>query len=197
MDTDLVDGSLPNSPSGARYTVCGAEVQGISVGWGDTYPYYLADQDIDVTGLDSGDYSLTIEVDPNNRLLETNETDNISMIYVRLDFANNTATVIDQPGAPNEPPPDPVTITSITPDSGPKNSVVPVVITGSGFVSGMPVYFENGEGKQPEIRNMSVSADGQTITADVVIGKGGRKQPSTWDLRVGIGRLANAFTVQP
>jgi hypothetical protein len=186
---DGLGGDLPT------YTQCGRSVQGISVGWGDKYGYWLADQDIDVTGLPSGDYTLTIEIDPNNHVLETNDTDNTSMIFVNLDMVNYVATVIDEPGDPNEPPAAPVQITSVSPDQGRKNDQVNVTITGSGFVEGMPVYFENGQGPQPDITVISV--DGTSIKAVVSTGKGGPKRDLTWDLRVGSGHKSNAFTVTP
>jgi hypothetical protein len=196
LDTELIDGSLPGAPSTAQYTDCDATMQGISVGWGDLYSWYLPDQDIDITGLPSGDYVLTIEVDPQNRLLETNDTDNTSVIYVNLDFVNNVATVIDEPGDPGEPPAPQVVVTGMAPDSIRKASVLDVTITGEGFEPGMPVSFENGSGHTPKLSNIAY-VDSSTITATVTAKKGGRKRLSTWDLRVGNGVLYNAFTVYP
>ena len=194
MDTNKAP--APHASSNpAYYMDCGTTIQGISVGWGDKYSWYLADQDIDVAGLPSGDYSLSIDIDPNNALLETNDTDNSSLIYVNLDFANGIVTVINEPGDPGDPPAPPVTIASITPDSGTKNSIVPVTISGSGFTDGMSVSFANGSGRAP-IVNVTNYTDNQ-ITAIVTIKKGGRKRQSTWDLRVGNGLLSNAFTVNP
>ena len=62
----------------------------MSVGWGDRYPYYLAGQAIDVTDLPDGDYQLTIEVDPKNRLLETNDADNTSTLSLRISVSDGT-----------------------------------------------------------------------------------------------------------
>jgi chitodextrinase len=194
LDTDLIDGSLPGSPGSAQYTSCNATTQGISVGWGDTYGWYLADQDIDVTGLTSGDYELLIEVDPHNRLLETDDTDNDSLIYINIDFSTETVTVIDEPGGPGEPPAAQVVVTDITPNSAPRNSVTNVTITGSEFAAGMPVYFENGSGPVPTVSNINVVSSTE-ITATVIVKKGGGRRTATWDLRVGSGLLNNAFTV--
>jgi len=69
----------------AFYTTCGKSVQGMSVGWGDTYGFYLDGQAIDVTGLPNGEYRLEIVVDPKNRLSEVDEADNTSAVM--LDFS--------------------------------------------------------------------------------------------------------------
>ena len=98
MDTDRINHRIPNASKKATYRTCGDQIQGMSVGWGDTYRYYLAGQEIDVTGLPSGDYEFTIVVDPKNLLLETtdgpggNAADNTSTIPICLDF---TAMTVD------------------------------------------------------------------------------------------------------
>jgi Lysyl oxidase len=72
MDTKIVQ-SLPGTPGSAVYRQCGLELQGISVGWGDTYRYYLADQWIDLgaSTLADGTYVLRSVADPKNRLFES------------------------------------------------------------------------------------------------------------------------------
>ena len=94
IDTDHVDASLPGSPGSPGYTTCGNSFQGLSVGWGDTYTWNLAGQEIDVTGLAAGDYFLTLDVDPNSRLEEGDETDNSSTILVRMNPAARTAVAL-------------------------------------------------------------------------------------------------------
>lgn len=84
IDTDHIDASLTNSPTTAQYTSCGVGVQGMSVGWGDSYRYYLAGQSIDITKLADGEYNLKIEIDPRGRIIESNETDNISNLHIRI-----------------------------------------------------------------------------------------------------------------
>ena len=44
------------------------------MGWGDAYGYTLPGQSIDVTGLETGIYLLTIVSDPSDHLLETDES---------------------------------------------------------------------------------------------------------------------------
>lgn len=87
---------VKNAPRKPVYTTCGATVQGMSVGWGDTYGYWLAGQAIDVTGLLDGDYTLTIEVDPQHRIIETNDGDNVSTVLLRL--AGGSVAVLDGRG---------------------------------------------------------------------------------------------------
>lgn len=73
MDTYRVQ-ALPGSPASAYYTQCGQTLQGISVGWGDTYGYYLSGQWIDLgtaSYLSDGQYVLRSVADPSNRLYES------------------------------------------------------------------------------------------------------------------------------
>lgn len=83
MDTDHIDPALSGSPANAAYSFCNPSVQGMSVGWGDKYSYGLDGQAVDITGLPDGDYTLTITVDPLNRITESNDSDNVSTIVVR------------------------------------------------------------------------------------------------------------------
>ena len=92
MDTTRVNTKLDGAPKQAHYDTCGSSIQGMSVGWGDTYGYNLAGQEIDITGLPDGDYRLTIELDPKNKLVEADDADNISSVDIRL--AGGTVSVI-------------------------------------------------------------------------------------------------------
>ncbi len=95
IDTTRMKG-FKNAPRKPVYTTCGAAVQGMSVGWGDTYGYWLAGQAVDVTDLPDGDYILTIKVDPKDRIIETNDGDNISTVRLRL--AGGSVAVLDGRG---------------------------------------------------------------------------------------------------
>lgn len=101
MDTDRIDHRLPGAPKRAVYTSCSNAVQGMSVGWGDTYRYYLAGQEIEVTDLPSGDYRLTVEADPKGRLVEISKSDNTSEILIRLNVEEGTVVVLDGNSAGN------------------------------------------------------------------------------------------------
>jgi hypothetical protein len=84
IDTDRVNLKLPGAPKHAAYTACALDRQGMSVGWGDSYGYWLEGQSLPITGLPDGDYILRIEVDPKHHFLETNTTDNTSTVNLRI-----------------------------------------------------------------------------------------------------------------
>ena len=72
MDTGRVQ-SLPGAPAGPVYSQCGTTVQGLSVGWGDTYGWSLPEQWIDLGAafLPNGTYVLRSIADPRNKLYES------------------------------------------------------------------------------------------------------------------------------
>ena len=74
------------TPPEARmgYIVCDQELQGISPGWVDTYTFDRPGQFIDITGQPDGRYALRSIVDPENRILELNETNNAATIYIEI-----------------------------------------------------------------------------------------------------------------
>src|SRR5262245_21416707 len=132
MDTDRIDTTIgSNQP---HYTTCENTVQGMSVGWGDTYHSHLAGQEIDLTGLPDGDYTLSVKVDPLGRMTEITTADNTSCIKLRLTgiATSPTVTVLSPTscGAGGSPPPGGVTVTSIAPNSGRVGDLIPVDIVG-------------------------------------------------------------------
>jgi hypothetical protein len=201
MDTNQIDLSLPDAPNNPNYTTCGDLVQGMDVGWGDKYGYWLAGQDIDITGLDDGDYTLTIEVDPKSHLRESNDDDNTSCILLRISVTNQTVQVLNDTdcsgsGGGGDPGGGDVVITSIEPYVVNRGTVTEVTILGSGFVGGMEVAFQGASGPRPKVSGITVVNEGK-ITANVTVKAKGRKRTRTWDLRVGSDVLAGALTVEP
>tara|TARA_B100001971_G_C17794437_1_gene336209 strand:- start:316 stop:552 length:237 start_codon:yes stop_codon:yes gene_type:complete len=76
---------------------------------------------------------------------------------------------------------------------------VNVTITGSGFLNGAGVIFENGKGSAPKASSVDV-ADPNTITATVTTKSKGPSGSSAWDVRVinsdgSSGVLVDGFTV--
>jgi hypothetical protein len=84
LDVDHFDNSLAGSPPTMQYYECGQR-QGVSVGWSDVYDQSLPDQWIDVTNVPDGRYWLEVQADPENRLLESDETNNVAQILIDLD----------------------------------------------------------------------------------------------------------------
>jgi hypothetical protein len=84
------DFALPGAPTVAQYTSCGAAqslqvTMGLSVGWGDVYPWSLPDQYIDITGLAPGIYRLRAEADPENWFVERDDQNNATWIDLEID----------------------------------------------------------------------------------------------------------------
>jgi hypothetical protein len=93
-DTDHVYPNIPGSPTGAYYGLtCGPDdTEGLSVGWSDVYTQDLPGQKIPITRVRNGDYCVVITADPDNLLVENDETDNLSYVPIRLQ--GTTVTVI-------------------------------------------------------------------------------------------------------
>jgi hypothetical protein len=193
MDTTAVNTSLPGAPSQAGYATCGNVIQGMSVGWGDTYGAHLSGQEIDFTDNADGIYQLKIEIDPNKVIVESNNNDNISCALISI-TKPSTVTVLDSSGSCS-------TVTAITPNSAQVGSTnVQVTIRGYGFSASMPVTFEGGNGPKPVASNVQLATDTEgldTITATVTVPyKKQLGRDPVWDVRVGSGGLLrNAFTV--
>lgn len=72
MDTDR----LPGETDPSEYHSCGPSLQGLSVGWADTYMYHLPGQWVDISGLPDGFYALRSVVDPHNFIHEIDDHNN-------------------------------------------------------------------------------------------------------------------------
>jgi hypothetical protein len=62
--------------------------QGISRGWADVYDWYLPDQYIDVSGVADGVYVLQTVADPDNSLVEADDSNNCGNVTIRLSNMN-------------------------------------------------------------------------------------------------------------
>lgn len=93
--------ALAGAPASPFFTTCGTtgtvltQTMGLSIGWGDSYPYYLVDQWIDVTNVGSGRYRLTTTADAQNWFLESSETNNTTWTELLLK-ANGPPRVVAQ-----------------------------------------------------------------------------------------------------
>ncbi len=194
IDTNRIDRRLPGAPKRPVYRSCNNDFQGMSVGYGDEYGSHLPGQEINVTGLPVGDYSLEIEVDPNNRLIEVNDDNNTSCVLLRIDAASLSVDVLNESGC-SVAGGDEVVVSTIDPEIVEQGSVNPVIITGSGFEDGMGVSLENGSGPRPRVTDVAVNAAGDTINAFITVKNSGPPGPTTWDLRVGSGILFNGLMI--
>lgn len=188
MDTTAVNLSLPGAPQIKAYNTCSNTIQGMSIGWGDTYGSHLAGQEIDFTDNPNGIYQLKIEIDPQHVIVEGTKSDNISCVLLSIKKPS-TVAVLDSSGSCS-------TVTSITPNSATVGTTVQVTINGYGFAAGMPVSFDGGNGPRPVASNVQLAGP-DTITATVTVPyKKQLGRNPVWDVRVGTGGvLPNAFTV--
>jgi hypothetical protein len=87
-----LDDSLPirNPAPLPMYRTCTPVVQGVDPGWADLYPGNLDGQSLDVTGLAAGSYYLVITVDPTNKFVDANRTNNVAWLKVTFDASAGT-----------------------------------------------------------------------------------------------------------
>lgn len=96
-DNHPINRDLPGAPWEGGYIrndemenpSCGRETDlevtmGLSIGWGDEYPYFLDDQYIDITKLKNGKYRLTATADKENWFIEKNEENNATWVEFKL-----------------------------------------------------------------------------------------------------------------
>jgi hypothetical protein len=191
MDTTKVNTQLPGAPPQAVYATCGNLVQGMSVGWGDTYGSHLPGQEIDFTDAPDGIYQLKIEIDPKHLLIEADETDNVSCALVRIQKPS-TVTLLDSSGSCSA-------VTSITPNAASMGTTIQVTIGGFGFTQDSSVSFERGNGPRPVASNIVLTSDTDGVdvlsaTITVPFKKQLGRDP-VWDVRVGNSVFRDAFRV--
>jgi hypothetical protein len=99
LDTNAWDLSLPGARQSSYYreSWCGTQATltnrvGISLGWGDSYPWSFALQWIDITGMPAGDYYVRSIVDERNLFLETSNGNNCTWNRVRIPASGTTVT---------------------------------------------------------------------------------------------------------
>jgi hypothetical protein len=110
FDTDTYRATLAGTPEHAHWGARGCAGSfdtrvrmGLSVGWGDKYPWHLLDERIDVTGLPDGQYRIRQIADPNDEIEESDETNNETWVVVALSTTADglrEATVVEVGPAP-------------------------------------------------------------------------------------------------
>lgn len=103
FDTDRIKGSLARSPKSRVYlqSMCGRKAStstrnGISVGWGDKYPWNFAYQWIDITGMPAGTYTLRSAVDLYRNFTESSDTNNCAWVRIRIKASGSSVTVVER-----------------------------------------------------------------------------------------------------
>jgi len=98
--------TLPDAPQSAQYLSAGCGkasdttvTTGLSIGWGDRYAAKLPDQYIDITGLPSGEYTLTATVDEQGFLTERCEANNTTTAVLRI--SGSSVSIVNQ-GQPSK-----------------------------------------------------------------------------------------------
>jgi len=92
FDSDLYFGELPGAPAEPVFleTACGvspittAMSTGVSIGWGDKYPWHMMEQAITLAGIPDGTYRIREIADPFDMIEESDETNNETWIVVEL-----------------------------------------------------------------------------------------------------------------
>lgn len=84
MDITPVDQERRNAASAPVYAGCRADVQGISVGYGDEYVAQLFEQDLDITNLPDGNYALVTTTNPDREIVEAGYGNNTSAVMIAL-----------------------------------------------------------------------------------------------------------------
>lgn len=91
FDTDLLQPARPDVSAAAVYKAasCGGEYalrsrMGLSVGWGDKYPWNMLEQNIDITDVPDGEYRIREVADPFGYFVESDVTNNEVWADIRL-----------------------------------------------------------------------------------------------------------------
>ncbi len=86
--------ALPNAPQESQYVGCDENIQGLSVGWMDTYRPSLAGQLFNITGYPDGRYHLKIILNPAHHIVESNFGNNEAVILLQV--AGDTVLILEE-----------------------------------------------------------------------------------------------------
>ncbi len=92
-DISRVLSTTTGEKTDATYKICGKELQGVSVGWGDTYYYNYPDQALNIESLPSGTYRLTFIANPERRIDELSYSNDTSYVIFTYDKENRKIEV--------------------------------------------------------------------------------------------------------
>lgn len=203
MDNTNINTQLLRAPATEGYTVCAGQVagsvQGLSVGWGDTYASSRPGQSLDTTNLPRGIYRLRMVVDPKNLIAETNEADNESCKLVEI----GAGFVADRGLCANPPT---ARIYVVSPNATMHGTCASVTVSGENLTPDMRMSFLFGTGPAPSPRDVEFPGSGMARAVVCVAkapGKNRLGNDPVWDMTlgnptlpgVGTASLPNAFRV--
>ncbi len=103
FDTTPYGLTLPGAPDEPNWSAsnCGtrqdtALLMGLSIGWGDNYPWALFEQAIDVTNLEPGRYRIRAVADPENWFRELDETNNGSWTVIDISLRDDGMPIVER-----------------------------------------------------------------------------------------------------
>jgi hypothetical protein len=92
IPTTFITSNLQHAGWGGSYSCGATAMQGLPVGWGDTYTSGLAGQSVDVTGLPDGIYWLRSTADFKDLIDEKRETNN--SVKVKIQITDMTVRIV-------------------------------------------------------------------------------------------------------
>lgn len=93
-DEHTSDLSIPNAAKSRKYSRCPrSNIQGMSVGWGDTYMANVEGQELDITGIPDGTYAARSVINVDRKIMESDYSNNIDISYIQL--LNNSVKIVD------------------------------------------------------------------------------------------------------
>jgi hypothetical protein len=212
MDTTSVNPQLQGASPSAVFALCPTQepnfnIQGMSVGWGDTYGSHLAGQSLFIGDLAPGLYRLRHVFDPKNLLSEKQDNDNESCKLVEIGDGANGRYVADRGRCGSIAQP---TISNISPRSARQGTCVSVTIFGANLTPELRVSLAGGTGPVPSARATAFDTAGNYVTGTICVpkAKGGRNpklgNDPVWDVALqdlftgtSANVLTNLFTVTP
>jgi hypothetical protein len=171
------------SGGSARYQGCG-QIQGLSPGWSDYYDHGLPGQSIDITGISSGTYWLEQVVDPDHRLTEANEDNNVARIKINLQTGSTTSGDTFEPNnsfsaASGLPNPEDHTYAPLSIHAANNNDYYHVSATATGPLT-VRIDFQNSQGDielavynaaQTRLGISQTAGNSETVTINAVGGQ--------------------------
>lgn len=94
FDYRAYDLTLPNAAQVRQFQSCDEEVQGLSVGWADTYLPDLDGQAFDITDFPDGRYQLKMIANPTNHIMESNFDNNEAAAIIEI--SGSTVQIVEE-----------------------------------------------------------------------------------------------------